>query len=110
MTDNKNLLLHYLYKHRTEPDPAKWRAAIVALFDEREADAERLRAENADLRHDVARYVGIATSYISDGERYRWLRRGNKRLVVLAPRDALEPLIDEELDAAIDAARAKETT
>jgi len=37
MTDNKNLLLHYLDKYRTDPDGAKWRAAIVAMFDERES-------------------------------------------------------------------------
>jgi cytochrome P450 len=43
----RELLLLYLKQHRTDPHaPEKWHAAIVALFDERESDAEALRAEN----------------------------------------------------------------
>jgi hypothetical protein len=34
----RQLLGLYLDRHRTDPDPAKWSAAIVAMFDEREAD------------------------------------------------------------------------
>jgi len=35
----RQLLLHYLKEHRTDSDPEKWHAAILALFDEREVDA-----------------------------------------------------------------------
>jgi hypothetical protein len=41
----RELLLLYLKQHRTDPHaPEKWHAAIVALFDERQADAERLKS------------------------------------------------------------------
>jgi len=40
----RELLLLYLKQHRTDPHaPEKWHAAIVALFDEREADMQKLR-------------------------------------------------------------------
>jgi len=84
MTDNKNLLLHYLDKYRTDPDGAKWRAAIVAMFDEREADAERYRWLASDIDGNA------------QDDLIRWL---NGHVV---PK--------EDIDAAIDAARAKEMT
>jgi hypothetical protein len=82
MTDNKNLLLHYLDKYRTEPDPAKWRAAIVAMFDERAKDTDRID----------------------------WLADPKQKVAsLLLPTECVLANINS-LRAAIDAARAKEVS
>jgi len=85
----RQLLLHYLDKHRTDPHaPEKWHAAIVAMFDEREADAERYRYLRA----------GFSPMGLNIDGNHAWAYRRNATLK------------GPNLDAAIDAARAKEVS
>jgi hypothetical protein len=93
MTDPKFLLLHYLDKYRTEPDPAKWRAAIVAMFDEREADAERLDWIGRQCLDDLC--MSLVIDAPNDG---RYFVRGDSGVACYG----------DTLRQAIDAARAKE--
>lgn len=91
----RQLLLHYLDKHRTDPDPEKWHAAIMALFDEREADAERYQYLRNRVPDDVTWGHGPEAGCWIDAE------DGHDCLILLTGDDA---------DAAIDAARAAGVT
>lgn len=94
----RQLLGLYLDRHRTDPCGAKWRAAIVAMFDEREADVVRLAKSLRDCVEDTDET--IQCHILSYGENYKPHRLKAIRDQAAEARAAL---------AAIDA-RAKETT
>jgi hypothetical protein len=70
----RELLLLYLKQHRTDPHaPEKWHAAVMGLFDEREAEEVRqLRAERDAWKDAAEHQYGLlrASLYGESGEDY----------------------------------------